>query len=409
MDIPSTTLFFCLNQPDLVVDSAGNATAIWQSYDGCHTIIQSATLPFQGNWSLSDTISSKEIDAQSPQIAADSFGNAVAAWNIFDGNNSIIQVASRAPLLGWSEAQNISGAGNNASSVQIAMNDSGLTSSAVAVWSRFNGNNFIIQSATYPWNGGWSTVENISTSGQDALIPNVSIDPSGNVVAIWSGFDGANFLVDSAERLYEQSWSSSSLISLLGENSLAANVATDSAGNALASWNGFDGANYVVNIAERPFGGNWSAQVELSSSGQDAFSPQVAMSPGGNAVAIWIRFNGSHYIAQLSTKSSGDSWSAVMDLSNPNKDVNNVSISIDDAGNSIAVWDETDGTSSEIHAAKQLSEGSWIATEQLSTTGMFAYLPIVSVDPIGNAVAIWLQSNGSDYVVYGSTLPSSSY
>jgi hypothetical protein len=36
----------------------------------------------------------------------------------------------------------------------------------------------------------------------------------------------------------------------------------------------------------------------LSGAGQDAFAPQVAVDSGGNAVAVWRRFDGTNFRVQ---------------------------------------------------------------------------------------------------------------
>ncbi len=53
-----------------------------------------------------------------------------------------------------------------------------------------------------------------------------------------------------------------------------------------------------IQSAARPAGGAWSLPVNLSNADWNATEPQVAMSSAGEAIALWSRYNGTHYIVQ---------------------------------------------------------------------------------------------------------------
>src|SRR6266540_1089016 len=61
--------------------------------------------------------------------------------------------------------------------------------------------------------------------------------------------------------------------------------------------------------------------------------PQVAMSPGGDAVAVWQRSNGSNPIVQAARHPAGGSFGAPADLSAPGKDSGSAQVAVDQAGN----------------------------------------------------------------------------
>ena len=44
----------------------------------------------------------------------------------------------------------------------------------------------------------WSTPTNLSAAGQNALLPQVAVDAAGNAFAVWRRFDGARWIVQSA-------------------------------------------------------------------------------------------------------------------------------------------------------------------------------------------------------------------
>ena len=80
--------------PQLAVDTNGNVTAIWSRSDGTKTIIQSSYYNADDKtWSTPVDLSESGQNAKDPQIAVDTNGNATAIWSRFNGTKSIIQSA----------------------------------------------------------------------------------------------------------------------------------------------------------------------------------------------------------------------------------------------------------------------------------------------------------------------------
>lgn len=395
------------DQPSIAVDLSGNAVAVWQGFDGDNYVIQSSKLPYIGSWSQITTLSISGQDAQGCRVAVDSLGNAVSVWSRFDGYYSIIQGAKSSLNGSWSTPVNISESGANAEAPEIAMDYIGTVRNAVAVWHRYNESNFIVQSSQLASGGNWSTPDNLSASGQDSLIPEVFVDLYGNAVSIFSKYNGSVFSTSAVYQLQAQNWGSSYTLSTPSQPSNGPSVAMDSGGNAVAVWSEFNGTKYVVKSSKLPYGGSWSTPKILSNSSEDAFSPSVGMSADGTTVVAWIGFNGSNYIAQVSSSSFLGSWSTPDNLSSSGEDVSNIVLKINTLGHAVVVWDQTDGTDSSIYSASYtptILGGSWSSAMKASSQGEFAYFPVVGVDSVGNAVAIWLQFDGIGYVVYGSTL-----
>jgi hypothetical protein len=80
---------------------------------------------------------------------------------------------------------------------------------------------------------------------------------------------------------------------LSGQEGFFPLVAMDPPGGAVAVWDRFNGTNLIVEASSRPIGSAFSAPVPLSAGGQDAETPQVATDTAGDAVAVWKRFNGT--------------------------------------------------------------------------------------------------------------------
>jgi hypothetical protein len=289
--------------PQVAVDAQGIATAVWQR-SASNSIVQSATLRADGTWSPPVDLSAAGHDASGSQVAVDAQGNATAIWYGYDGSNLIVQSATQPAGQPWSTPVDLSATGQSASDPQVTLDGQG---NATAVWHRSNGTNDIVQSATRPTGGPWSAPVDLSGAGQNASAPQVALDAQGTATAVWYRYDGSNNIVQSATRPAGGPWSVPVDLSGAGQNASAPHVALDAQGSATAVWYRYDGSNNIVQSARRPAGGPWSAPVDRSGAGQSVQGPQVAVDGQGSATAVWSRSNGSNYIVQ----------SAVLDASGP--------------------------------------------------------------------------------------------
>ena len=127
--------------PAIAVDRQGNATALWQQNDGSGWIVTSASRPVGGTWSTPALLSAPEDDSWDPQVAVDLAGNATAIWSR-DADGGRVVEAARLPARGeWSDPVELSPRGE-AWNPQVAVDPSG---NATAAWSRKEGTSWIVQ------------------------------------------------------------------------------------------------------------------------------------------------------------------------------------------------------------------------------------------------------------------------
>lgn len=305
---------------------------------------------------------------------------------------------------GWLTPTNLSAAGQNAAGTQVAM---GPTGEAVAVWVRSNGLNTIAQVATKPTFGeAWSSPEDLSAPGQNATVPQIAIDSSGDAVAVWLRSNGANPIVQTASRPAGGSWSAPENLSTAGQEATVPQVAMDGAGDAVVVWVRSNGSNKIVQAASRGAGGGvWSAPVDLSEVGQDAGNPQVAIDPAGDAVAVWERSNGANTIIQAARRPSGGSWTVATDLSEPGLSATATQVAIDPEGEAVAVWNRVSGANTIIQSSSAPAGGSWSPALDISEAAPSTGAARVAMDADGEAVAVWRRSNGANTVIQGAGRP----
>jgi LPXTG-motif cell wall-anchored protein len=282
------------------VDSTGLVTAIWQSDDGTDTIIQSSTSQNGEDWSPIVDVSQTGGSAYYPAISLGPSGLAVAVWVLDDGNYSIQSSASQT-VGEWSDPEDL-GEGNDSfvAKPQVKVDSTGR---AIAIWSSFEGSLYAVETATSP-NGidDWTTAEPLSLPGADGTRPQITVDSTGLFTAIWLRDDenGEDDIVQSSTSQSGGEWSLTVDLTEPGQDAGLPQVVVDSSGLVTAIWRREDvnGADDLIQVSTRARAGEWSAPTDLSEPGEPSFDPQVALDPSGNATAIWSRRIGSDDIIQ---------------------------------------------------------------------------------------------------------------
>lgn len=188
--------------PQISMNGAGFATAAWTTFDGTAFWVQSKSRPAGGSWSATAAdLSTTDTDASGPQVGVDGAGRSIAVWSKLEagGASSTVQAARRSPGAAgtWSGAVDISPAGAPLNPPSLAVGTGG---DAVAAWGRTSLDlTQVIQSSnSIAGLSTWSAATDRSAGGQDADAPHVIVDAAGNAVAVWTRSNGSNTIIQSA-------------------------------------------------------------------------------------------------------------------------------------------------------------------------------------------------------------------
>jgi hypothetical protein len=326
--------------PQVAVDPEGNATAVWERrLDGRTFVIQSATRPAGGSWSAPVTISSGGRLNYRPRVVVDSEGNATAVWLWSIGESSVVQSATCPAEGSWSAPVDVSAVGRAAFFFDVALDSQG---GATAVWEEETKG--AIQSATRLAEGIWSAPVDISVAGAFAHSPQVAVDSQGNATAVWERYNPQGTLIQSATRPAGGSWSAPVSLFKPRRHAQQPQVAVDSQGDATAIWERSNGSDLVIQGATRPLGGSWSAPVDISAGdGRGGDHSLLVVDSRGNATAVWRGYDSNHsnFAIQAATRPPGGVWSLPTDVSNRTKkgeDISEPQIALDPQGNATVVW-----------------------------------------------------------------------
>lgn len=374
--------------PRVAVDPEGNAVAVWMRPNAGNATVQAATRAVDGNWTSPVDLSTTARDGSEPEVAMDAAGNAYAIWAHSDGANVRIEATTRAAGGAWQTPVDISAAGRNALGPRLAVDAAG---NAIAVWFRFDGTANIVQAALRPAGGSWQAATNLSAAGRDARIPDVAVNPQGVAVAIWQRSNGTNLIIQAASHNPGGAWSAPVDLSAAGQDAGAPQVAIDPNGGAVAVWD----RQLIVQSSVRPPGSAWQAPTNVSAGCGVPPVPRVAVAPQGTAAVVWTCFVGSSTAVQASLRPAGGGWDPAFNLT-PGGSALTPQVTFDQQGKAIAIW--TIAGRWVIQSASRPAGGGWQPAVDVTSNGQVSSEPQIGVDSRGNAVGVWRRSDNGHFI-----------
>jgi plastocyanin len=249
----------------------------------------------------------------------------------------------------------------------------------------------------------WTAATNLSEAGHSAYAPEVAVDGAGDAFVVWTRSNGTNDIIQAAVKPAGEPPSMPVNLSAPGEEASEPQIAVDPAGEAIAAWVRSNGSNDIVQAAIKPPGEGWGKPVNLSGAGAEASQPQVAVDAAGDATVVWLRFNGSNHIVQTAAMPAGERWGKPVDLSEAGQEAARPEIAVDGGGDAVAVWAGHGASGDLVQAAVKAEHGRWGKQATLSAAGQEPgqepLTPRAAIDAAGTATAVWV-----DYKEYGNAV-----
>lgn len=356
-----------VSDPVVAADADGNAVVLWLFPSGADTILQGATLAAGSlTWvPTTDLTSTGTVGDQ--VVVMNGAGDAVAVWK--DVINNTIQAATLAAGSSvWVPATGqLSPPLENASFPQVAIDPAG---NAVAVWQVFDGLTAVIQGAILAAGSNtWVSTTDLTTGVDFVNVPFVTVDADGNALAIWTATDAFFNIAIQAARLPFGStvWVPiNDVVPFQGFGLGSTRLAMNLSGEAIAIWTEF-GISASVRSSILPAGS--SAWVPTDLFVPDSGTGRVAIDPAGNAVATYEVFNGTFNFIQAASLPFGSlNWIDFTDLSSIQSF--DSSVGKDNFGNTVAVWGAFNNINSFGQASVNLASNAFDSTVVASPTSV---------------------------------------
>ncbi len=235
-----------VSSPSVAIDAAGEAIAVWAHRDAGSTAVQAARGTATAGFGSPVELSKPGQPAFSPAIATSPTGEATAVWvrSNEEATENVIEAATAPPGGGFSVPSELSDPAQSAFEPQVTASPSG---AQTAVWTRSNGANFIVE-ADSGSGGSFGSPVALSEPGESAERPQLAESPNGTTAIVWKRSNGANEIVQGVVGS-PGAYSAPANLSAAGQDSQFPMVAIDGAGDATAVWKRSNGANEIVEAA----------------------------------------------------------------------------------------------------------------------------------------------------------------
>ena len=382
----------------------------------------------------SSTISANTTDSSCTgtiQVSADDFANCVriSANPSVNATNTVftvtpdsdLQVNQTHKIKVTTAAEDLSGNSLTAAYVSVSGFDtvtsysvggsvSGL--SGILVLQNNGGDNLTINA-----DGSFTFASEIANGATYAITASSEPSSQNCVISNGNGTISNAAVTDISVACSNKSWSHpadlNDNISPDGSTSEFPEVAMDNAGNTIISWTQGDDPFYAAMSEYR--NSSWTHPADVN----DYFSPTnitqidnirpIAMDNNGNAVIVtWGNAGMATNYAFLSEYRNG-SWTHPADendyINVTASTINTPHAAVDNNGNAIVVWIQSDGANDQVFKA-EFRNGSWTfptgLTDNISPDGQAAAVPKVAMDNNGNATIVWYQTDGTFLRIFKS-------
>lgn len=407
-------------RPQIAMDRNGDAVAVWDesnetppenASDDIWSNRYTRTDGWPDGWDPEKTkrLENEEPEAEAvdAQLAIDPQGNVVAVWRRRPSIGQPWEIWSSryTPDDGWDpeKAERI-GDPNTSDDVQpqIAVD---LDGNAMAVWAEYDGMVFNVRASRYEPAIGWGEVIGLETNDTgDASGPQVIMDPDGDAIAVWEQDFGTRFIIFSSRyTAADDRWGTPEPIDDdNGGDAEEAKIGGDAKGNAMAVWRqsndrGADDPRFDIWSARYTSSdGQWGpAELVESHDTGSASAPQVAVAPNGDAVAVWVQFDGTNFDVWSNRYTFDVGWGTAEGIETDDRGpAESPQVAVDPNGNAVAVWTQSDGVQFRVWSNRYTPDTKWGRHQAIGRdTGGRSWWPRVAMDGDGNALAVWAQED----------------
>ena len=389
---------------DLATNTSGDVLAVWRYADGSGQggVYASHYTPATDTWSQ-ETVYDQGLSTDAPQVAMTAAGDAVVVWVQNEMSGASIWASIYTAGSGWGTAQAIGATTLGGSfQPQVAINASG---QVVAVWQQYDMtiHNYNLWANTYTPSTGWGTALNIESNAGDASWGQVGLDDSGQAVIVWDQYVAASLTDRVWSTTYDfagDSWGTPATIDPddPGKYAVGTALVMDPGGNVMVAWMVRDEASggnphistWAIRYAKSA--GGWGAATEIDGADSSNY-PQLATDAAGNVLAIWYQFDttlGENSIAANRYDSATGLWEGMALVETDAGNAFDPFVAMDGDGNAAAVWLQYNGTNFSLRASvKNTTDSAWQAPQNLAD-GVSDYAhPQVAVASASRALAAW--------------------
>lgn len=351
--------------------------------------------PLTGQWQPPEVIEQQPGTGLKPHVAIGDGGEAVAVWVQSNLGAYNVRTNRHTSDAGWEGDEWLGTTDGNTmdltetSQPYVVVDRSGV---ATAAWGDFDDPILRgVVSRRYEPPTGWAGISPVYQGAATAGDPRLSVDDSGNVMAVLSTGTGAwaNYFQPVG------GWGVAEIIDNEPNQPRSVGVALSPNGEGWAAWSQAP-AGIVWDVFGNRFipGAGWGdADPVAGSSTSSSLEPELAAAPNGDAVFVWQQTAGLNYHVWSSR------WDAAEGALTSAKRLDSAAtatlaaVATDGQSGAMAAWIQQEQTSSTTLqvAAAQYRVGSGWGNPVVLAEGDITSEPRVAMDAFGNAIVVYAQ------------------
>ncbi|WP_295638149.1 hypothetical protein [uncultured Methylibium sp.] len=364
--------------------------------------------PPAGGWG--DLVRLAGSGAADPVVAIDAAGRATAVWRRLEPGTAQYHLWGSRSLGGsaWSTPERLEINPGNVSELRLAVDRS--SGRGMLVWIQA-GATVDLHARPLDPSSGWGTAARAETGAGMVGVSSVGVDASGNAVAVWSQIGpGPRFSIYANRYSAAGGWGSAALIEtneVTGSVDGDPIVAVTPAGDAVAVWKRSNGISADL-WTNRYAGGNWGTATQLvadAGTAQSIGRHDLAADARGNALLVWGQLDIGGGVANDAIwfkRYAGGGWSSsaarvAPAVPNTQGTISTPLLRVNAAGAAAVAWV---GFDTSLSAATAAADGSFGSPATLRPAGSRAWTapPALGIDDTGGAIAAWGDPDSLDLV-----------
>lgn len=141
---------------------------------------------------------------------------------------------------------------------------------------------------------------------------------------------------------------------------------------------------------------SWRGAASIEAGAGGANEPQIAFDTQGNAIAVWYQADGAVLNIMANRYKAGIGWGTATLIEQGANSAYLPKIAMDAQGNAIAVWLQSDGRFDRIMVNRFTPLAGWTGEVAIDTGTSDAFFhPQIAMDASGNALVVWPQRDGA--------------
>lgn len=379
----------------LGTDEEGDQVAVWERNAGPNEwVVEAAVRPALGSWSIPVEVSTVAPGPRNPDVAVNSAGDAIVVWQQGTPSGAGIKAALGDTSGNWGAPETVS-IGFDLSHPTVGIDESG---NAVAAWREELPNTEYGTGVKVLEGGTWGSLETYGPNSASYEGQLLAVDPAGDAV-LFMYYEGA---IEAVSRSAGGSWGGVETL----KSGIAARVqhpqlAISENGEATAIWANGTSGNATIEAARMDVAGIWGNTEALPAVGTDLDQPSIAMDETGEATAIWVnqQYAGG-WAFETATQEAGEAWTAAPAFPVPAESYE-PQIKLMPSGAATVLWWPWRGSAHHyaVTAAERAEDGTWGPELELGEAGEEIYYPVFTTDEAGGVTVAWLSEGSSDQVV----------